>query len=116
MTQEDCLFCKMATGAIPVDKLHDDELVFALRDIQPRAPVHLLIIPRQHVASSARELSEAHGALLGRMFGVASSLAASQGLAERGYRLAFNVGPDAGMTVHHLHLHLLGGRQLGPEG
>jgi histidine triad (HIT) family protein len=112
---DDCLFCKMASGAIDVPKLHDDDLVFAIRDINPRAPVHVLIIPKQHI-DDARALTAVHGDLLARMFRVARLAAESEGLLERGHRLAFNVGDDAGMTVHHLHMHLLGGRHLGPEG
>jgi histidine triad (HIT) family protein len=112
VSKSDCLFCKFASGAVPADKVHDDELCFAIRDIQPLAPSHLLIIPKQHIAS-ANELSEADATLLGRIFSVASQFAASEGLSERGYRLVFNTGPDAGQSVFHLHLHLLGGRNLG---
>jgi histidine triad (HIT) family protein len=112
VSESDCLFCKFASGAIPVDKVHDDELCFALRDIQPLAPSHLLIIPKQHIAS-ANELSEVHSTLLGRMLTVARQLAADEGLSESGYRLVFNTGPDAGQSVFHLHLHVLGGRNLG---
>ena len=112
MSESDCLFCKFALGAIPVDKVHDDEFCFAIPDIQPLAPNHLLIIPKQHIAS-ANELSEANAALLGRIFSVARQFAASEGLSKRGYRLVFNTGPDAGQSVFHLHLHLLGGRNLG---
>jgi histidine triad (HIT) family protein len=112
---DDCLFCKMGTGAMEVQKLHDDELVFAIRDISPRAPVHLLIIPKEHIAD-AREASDGHAAALGRMFAVSARLAKLEGLAKRGYRLAFNVGEDAGMTIPHLHMHLVGGRHLGAEG
>jgi histidine triad (HIT) family protein len=115
VSDPDCLFCKFASGAIPVDKLHDDELCFAIRDIQPRAPKHLLIIPKAHIAS-ANELSTADATLLGCMFGAARRLAADEGVADSGYRLTFNVGPEGGQTIYHLHLHLMGGRQLGPEG
>ena len=111
----DCLFCNMAQGETPVDKLYEDDLVFAIRDINPRAPVHFMVIPREHIVSAAEIRSE-HGALLSRMFTTAAQVAREEGLAERGYRLVLNVGPDAGMTVHHLHLHCLGGRLLGPEG
>ena len=111
----DCLFCKMASGAMAVDKLHDDELVFAIRDINPRAPVHLLIIPKAHIAD-ARHVEDAHGATLVRMFAVAQALARAENLSKRGYRIAFNVGEDAGMTIPHLHMHLVGGRHLGAEG
>ena len=112
---DDCLFCRIAAGTIDAPRLHDDDLVFAIRDINPRAPTHLLIIPKRHIAN-ASAAGAAEGPLLGRMFEVAAELASSEGVAERGYRLAFNVGDDAGMTVHHLHMHLLGGSALGAEG
>ncbi len=98
-----------------VDTLHDDDAVFAIRDINPRAPVHLLIIPKEHIAD-ARHIAAEHGEVLGRMFVVATELGEREGLGRRGYRLAFNVGEDAGMTIPHLHLHLVGGRHLGAEG
>jgi histidine triad (HIT) family protein len=110
-----CLFCKMVAGQIDAPKLHDDDLVFAIRDINPRAPVHVLVIPKEHIAD-ARYVGASHGPALARMFEVARELAAAEGLAERGYRLAFNVGEDAGMTVAHLHMHLIGGRHLSAEG
>ncbi|MHB8377171.1 MAG: HIT domain-containing protein [Dehalococcoidia bacterium] len=112
---EDCLFCKMAAGDMSVTKLHDDDLVFAIRDINPRAPVHLLIVPKQHI-DDARHVREAHGPLLARMFDTAARLADREGIEKRGYRLAFNVGEEAGMTISHLHMHLVGGRHLGAEG
>ncbi len=112
---QDCLFCRMISGEMPVEKLHDDELCFAIRDINPRAPVHLLIVPREHIPS-AREVGVEHGPLLARMVSVANELAAAEGLADRGYRLAFNVGEEGGQTIYHIHLHVLGGRRLGPEG
>ncbi len=113
--EQDCLFCRMAGGQVPVDKLYEDDLVFSIRDIQPRAPVHLMVIPREHIPTAAA-LQETHGPLLGRMFMTAARLAEQEGLAEQGYRLAINVGQAAGQTVYHLHLHILGGRTLGPEG
>jgi histidine triad (HIT) family protein len=112
---DNCLFCEMASGAMAVPKLHDDDLVFAIRDINPRAPTHLLIIPKQHIPD-ARDTTPDHGPTLGRMFAAAAALAESEGLSKRGYRLAFNVGEDAGMTIPHLHMHLVGGRHLGAEG
>ncbi len=112
---DDCLFCKMASGAMDVPKLHDDELLFAIRDINPRAPVHLLIVPKAHIAD-ARHVGDEHGALLARMVGVAAQLAEGEGIHQRGYRLAFNVGEEGGMTISHLHMHVLGGRHLGAEG
>ncbi len=115
MTESDCLFCKMVSGEIPVLRLYDDEAVMAFRDIAPRAPEHVLIIPKMHIPS-ANEVTEAHDQLLGRMFAAARKVAVDLNLSERGYRLAFNVGPDGGQTIYHLHMHLLGGRKLGAEG
>ena len=111
----DCLFCSMARGKMDVEKLYDDDLVFSIRDIHPRAPTHIMVIPKEHV-STALDLTDKDGPLLGRMFAAAAQVARKQGLDERGYRLAFNVGDHAGMTIPHLHLHMLGGRRLGPEG
>lgn len=112
---DDCLFCRMARGELEVPKLHEDADVFAIRDINPRAPVHFMVIPRRHIAS-AREIGDDDGPLLARMFTTANRVADAEGIGASGYRLAFNCGDDAGMTVHHLHLHVLGGRQLGAEG
>ena len=111
----DCLFCNMAQGKMLVEKLYEDDLVFSIRDIHPRAPVHIMVIPKRHIAS-ALDLADEHGPLLGRLFAAAARVACEEGLDERGYRLAFNVGDNAGMTIPHLHLHMLGGRRLGPEG
>jgi histidine triad (HIT) family protein len=105
----------MSNGEIPVRKVAESPLAFAIRDINPRAPVHLLIIPNEHIPTAA-DISAGHGPILAEMFALAASAARLEGVAERGYRLAFNVGDDAGMTIPHLHLHLLGGRPLGPEG
>lgn len=112
---DDCLFCKMASGAMDVPKVLENEHVFAIRDINPRAPVHVLIIPRQHIPT-AQDLGPEHGEVLGHLFQAATEAARIEGVHERGYRLAFNVRGDAGMTIWHLHLHLIGGRRLGPEG
>jgi histidine triad (HIT) family protein len=111
VTDPNCLFCKIATGDVPSDKVHEDELVLAFNDINPQAPVHQLVIPKRHIAS-AQELTEADGDLLGRLFVVTASLAARAGLPTKGYRVVTNVGPDAGQSVDHLHLHLLGGRVM----
>lgn len=105
----ECLFCRIAAGELPSTKLHDDELVIAIHDIAPRAPTHVLLIPRGHIASAA-DLTEADGPLLGRLFAVAADLARSLGLAEDGYRLISNVGQWGGQSVDHLHVHLMGGR------
>ncbi|MEO8438217.1 MAG: histidine triad nucleotide-binding protein [Chloroflexota bacterium] len=104
-----CLFCKVAAGTIPSDRLHEDDLVVAFRDIAPRAPTHILLIPRRHIASAAM-LTEADGPLLGRLFAVAAELARTAGIADGGYRLVSNVGRWGGQTVDHLHVHLMGGR------
>jgi histidine triad (HIT) family protein len=112
---EDCLFCKMAAGEIPVPRIAENAHAFAIRDIHPRAPVHALVIPKAHVAD-ARALDAGHGELLASLFQLATEVGRIEGVHESGYRLAFNVGEAAGMTIHHLHLHLLGGRPLGPEG
>ncbi|MEX1253063.1 MAG: histidine triad nucleotide-binding protein [Dehalococcoidia bacterium] len=112
---QDCLFCRMSAGEMAAEKLHQDDLCFAIRDINPRAPIHFMVIPHEHVPT-VRELSEGHGALLGRLFTVANRVADAEGIGERGYRLAFNCGDDGGQTVYHIHLHVLGGRRLGAEG
>lgn len=105
----DCLFCRIVAGTLPATRLHDDELVLAFRDIAPKAPTHVLVIPRRHIPS-ALDLVEADGPLLGRMFAVAAELARSEGIADDGYRLVSNVGSWGGQSVDHLHLHLMGGR------
>ncbi len=107
----DCLFCRIAAGEIPATKVHDDDAVIAIRDIAPRAPTHVLVLPREHIAS-ASELGDDHAALLARIFAVAASVARDEGIADTGYRLVINAGPDGGQTVDHLHVHLLGGRQM----
>ena len=111
----DCLFCKMACGDIPIEPLVENTHVFAIRDINPRAPVHVLIIPRRHIPD-AGALCPADAPLLGELFTAAARVAALEGVAADGYRLAFNVGEAAGMTIFHLHLHLVGGRRLAAEG
>jgi diadenosine tetraphosphate (Ap4A) HIT family hydrolase len=111
MTDPSCLFCRIITGDIPARKTYEDELVVAIDDINPVAPVHQLLMPRQHVASAA-ELGEDDAAMLGRLFSVAARLAAEAGLPERGYRLVSNVGADGGQSVPHLHVHLMGGRRF----
>lgn len=107
---DDCLFCRIAAGEIPATKVHEDDLVLAIRDLNPQAPTHLLVLPVQHVASAA-DLSDADSTLLGRLFAVAADLARSEDL-DGGWRLVTNVGRDGGQSVDHLHLHLLGGRRM----
>lgn len=106
-----CLFCEIAAGTIPSKKAYEDETVVAFYDIAPQAPVHVLIIPRKHI-ESAQALTETENALLCHMFEVARRIAVELGVAESGYRLITNVGPDAGQSVPHLHLHLIGGKTL----
>ena len=108
-TPADCLFCRIVAGEIPAERLHDDDLVIAIRDIAPRAPTHILLMPRRHMASAA-ELTDADGPMLGRLFAVAADLARGAGIADGGYRLVSNVGRGGGQTVDHLHVHLMGGR------
>lgn len=107
----DCLFCRIAAGEVPATRVYEDDLVLAIRDVSPQAPVHVLLMPRQHVVS-ARELDEADGPMLGRLFAVAARIAADEGVADDGYRLVTNVGREAGQSVSHLHVHLLGGRRM----
>jgi histidine triad (HIT) family protein len=107
----DCLFCRIVAGEVPSDRVHEDEEVIAFRDINPKAPVHLLVIPRRHV-TDAHALTDADGPLLARLFAVVRAVAQGEGLVN-GYRVVTNVGEEAGQTVFHLHLHLLGGRPMG---
>jgi histidine triad (HIT) family protein len=108
----DCLFCRIVAGTIPSDTVYRDSLVMAFRDIQPQAPVHVLLIPNQHVAST-NDLSEDHGEVMGHLMRVTQVVAREQGIAESGYRLVVNTGADAMQSVAHLHVHILGGRHLG---
>jgi histidine triad (HIT) family protein len=107
----DCVFCKIITGEIPSKIVYQDEQVIAFQDINPQAPTHLLIAPKKHIPTMA-ELSEDDSSLSGHMIDVANQLAKMEGIAEQGYRLVINCGRGGGQMVNHLHLHLLGGRQL----
>ena len=109
--EPDCLFCRIVAGTVPADKVHEDELVVAFRDIAPRAPTHILVIPRDHIASAA-DLTDTDGPMLGRLFATAAELARNEGIADAGYRLVSNVGRWGGQSVDHLHIHLLGGRSF----
>ena len=106
------IFKKVIDGEIPADIVYEDESCLAFRDINPQAPQHILVIPRKEIASIA-EASEQDTALLGHLLLVAARVAAEQGLAGSGYRVAINTGADGGQTVDHLHLHILGGRPMG---
>ena len=106
-----CLFCQIVDGNMDADVVRSGELTLAFRDINPQAPVHVLIIPKEHLGSAA-ELTHEHGDLMVEIAQMANWIAASEGIAEGGYRLVSNVGSDGGQTVGHLHVHLLGGRQM----
>ena len=108
----DCLFCKIVAGEIEADVVHSSDHVVAFRDINPAAPTHILIIPKEHI-ESARALGPEEAELLGEMFAAAAHLARANELDRGGWRLVTNVGPDAGQSVPHLHVHLLGGRAVG---
>ena len=110
--EANCLFCKILAGDIPSTKVAESDLAFAFRDIHPAMPTHVLVIPRKHVAN-AHELTADDAGDLAAMYLLAQEVATAEGLAERGYRLVFNVGDDSGNTVPHLHLHVLGGRRMG---
>ncbi len=107
----DCIFCQIVAGKVPSNILYQDEEVIAFPDINPLAPIHLLIIPKRHIPSLAH-LSKAELSLIGHMVNVANQLARKEGIAEKGYRLAINCGEQGGQLVPHLHMHLLGGRKL----
>ncbi len=107
----DCLFCKIINGEIPSSKVYEDEKVYAFRDIEPQAPTHILIIPKEHIAS-ANELNEENASIVGHIFAVAAKIAKEEGIADNGYRIVNNCGQDGGQTVGHLHFHMLGGRSL----
>lgn len=108
---EDCLFCKIAGKEIPASLVHEDALCVAFEDIHPVAPVHTLIIPREHIATMD-DIGPGHTELIGHLFQVARNIAREKRLSETGYRLVFNCREDAGQLVFHLHLHLLGGRKF----
>ncbi|MEA1958047.1 MAG: histidine triad nucleotide-binding protein [Chloroflexota bacterium] len=107
-----CIFCKIIKGDIASEIVYRDDRVVAIRDIEPKAPIHVLVLSVEHIASLSATTDE-HRPLIGHMVAVANELARSEGIAESGYRLVINSGPDAGQDVHHLHLHVLGGRKLG---
>jgi histidine triad (HIT) family protein len=107
------LFTKIINGEIPSDKVYEDNRVSAFKDINPIAPVHILIVPRKEIPT-VNDIGEADKELVGHMFQVAAQIAADQGIAESGYRLLINCNADGGQEIFHLHMHLLGGRNLGP--
>lgn len=111
MTDPRCLFCRIAAGEVRSDVLHRDERLLAFRDVSPQAPFHALVIPLEHIAT-LDDLREEQRELIGEILLCATRLAREEGLPERGYRLVWNCGPDAGQSVFHVHLHVLGGRRL----
>lgn len=108
---EDCTFCKIIHGQLPAEKVHEDGLLVGIRDVNPQAPVHILLMPRTHIPSAAG-ITEAHAFIISRLFAVAADLARVEELVD-GWRLVTNVGQHGGQSVPHLHFHLLGGRQFG---
>ena len=106
----DCIFCKIANGEIPSTKVYEDDTVVAFNDLNPQAPIHILIVPKEHI-SSAMEINESNSAVVAHIFEVAAKLAKDLGL-EKGFRVVNNCGEDGGQTVMHLHFHLIAGRKL----
>ena len=106
----DCIFCKIAAGEIPSNKAYEDDKVLAFYDLDPQAPTHILVIPKQHIKSAA-EIDESNSMLIAHVFEVAAKLAKELGL-DNGFRVVTNCGESAGQTVHHIHFHLLGGRDF----
>lgn len=112
ITDTSCIFCRIASREIPADVVRESDRLVAFRDTNPQAPTHILLIPKEHVASLS-DIEDRHGDLLADVAQAATQLAHAEGIAESGWRLVANVGPDAGQTVFHLHFHLLGGRGMG---
>jgi len=107
-----CLFCRIIAGEIPSSKVYEDDEVFAFNDINPQAPLHVLVVPKRHIAT-VNDLAPGDDGLVGTLVRRAAAIATEKGYAERGYRTVFNCNAEAGQTVFHLHLHLLAGRALG---
>ena len=111
MSESNCLFCKIVAGDIAAAKVYEDEGAVAFRDINPQAPTHVLVIPREHI-ESLNDAAPGDEAVLGRLLRLGAKIANQQGIAENGYRTVINTGPESGQTVWHLHLHILGGRPM----
>ncbi len=111
MSSPDCVFCKITTGAIEADIIYQTDQVIGFRDVNPQAPMHVLIIPRRHIAT-INDITESDAEVIGQLFVAAKEIAALEGFSEPGYRTTMNCNADAGQTVFHVHLHLLGGRQF----
>ena len=108
---EDCLFCKIAAGDVPSNKVYEDEYVYSFLDIDPKAPTHIIFIPKQHIGS-ANELDDNNAEIIGKIFTAISKVAKEKGFDKAGYRIVNNCGEDGGQTVGHLHFHVLAGRSL----
>lgn len=108
---EECIFCKIVNGDIPSEKVYEDELVLAFKDLTPQAPVHILVIPKEHI-SSANEIDDKNNHIIGQIFNVTRKIAKEKGFDQDGYRIVNNCGNDGGQSVSHIHFHLLAGRQL----
>lgn len=108
----DCLFCRIINGEIPSTKVYEEENVYAFNDIEPQAPVHIILVPKTHIASG-NELNDENSAVVAHIFAAAAKIAKEKGFAENGWRIVNNCGKDGGQTVGHLHFHLLAGRNLG---
>lgn len=109
---DNCLFCKIANGEIPTDKVYEDDKVLAFNDIDPQAPVHFLVIPKEHIKSAA-EITEKNSGIAAHIFEVIAKIASEKGISEKGFRVVTNCGEDGGQTVGHLHFHVLAGRNIG---
>ena len=111
---EDCLFCKIVKGEIPLKKVYEDEEVYAFSDINPQAPIHILVIPKKHICSIA-ELNEENKDIVGKIFMAINKIAKENGFLNSGFRVISNCGENAGQTVKHLHFHILAGKELGEK-
>lgn len=108
----DCLFCKIINGEIPSEKVYEDDKVYAFKDVNPQAPIHFLVVPKEHI-SSALELNDSNKDVVGHVFTVVSEIAKDMGFDKNGFRIVNNCGKDGGQTVGHLHFHVLAGRNIG---
>lgn len=111
---EDCLFCKIIKGEIPSTKVYEDQEILAFRDINPVAPVHVLVIPKKHI-SNLTELTVEDEAVVGKIYTTINKIAKQEGILEKGFRVIVNCGEDGGQEVQHLHFHLIGGKKLGTK-
>jgi histidine triad (HIT) family protein len=111
VTSSDCIFCRIAAGEVPAQVVREDEDTIAFRDLDPKAPLHVLVIPRRHIAS-VNDVQPADREVMGALFVAARDVAAAEGVADDGYRVVMNTGAAAGQSVHHVHLHVLAGRAL----